>query len=620
MLSTRIGGVVGYVQTPEARRGEASSEPVLSVDPLTAMHAAHTASAAERRAATCPMRVGGRNRLKRDAPSAIELMQSLQSESLSVSKTGPRGLNAMQAHMMTQPRNIDDFDETSSVSSIEAASVGVDTSGTWSRGSWPRVRKQRTPTGAMNIWEVNEALAVPAGSGISEPHTPAEEKDNASFVSAIFGADSDALEKPKLNHQDSLGNLGADLSHMHLPEGSSQHGDVAIFNSRVSFRDIVCEAPSLDLRAEEIMHLSQLEELREFEARGGRIGESGLQAQSNFLSIRDSDITECSWGMAINSDESSSRLPWPPIQFSLSHLNGLSNMAPVAPTHYFLPSMPVATAMLMPTQSPSPPSFTAQISGSMPMTSDFSRSSAQPPLPLSSKRNGPERKEWSATEDLIIREGVAEFGCRWRRIAAQLPGRSDDAVRNRWNRLKDLSIEEGALPKLGQHPRKTMNAAEPAPSFFKGNENGASAGKASGTKDRPERVSWTRAEDAIIVRSVAELGHKWYQIAAQLPGRTDHAVRNRFHRLQAMADDMQLMNERNGAVVMQQHPMPIPPDAQLQLMQTMQPIQSMQEGPRESAPPLVQQRHRLQEQQRELNWRQFVLEQQERELLQQHRQ
>jgi hypothetical protein len=50
-------------------------------------------------------------------------------------------------------------------------------------------------------------------------------------------------------------------------------------------------------------------------------------------------------------------------------------------------------------------------------------------------------------------------------------------------------------------------------------------------------VSWSRAEDATIVHSVAELGHKWYLIAQRLPGRTDHAIRNRYHRLQAMRND-----------------------------------------------------------------------------------
>ena len=51
-------------------------------------------------------------------------------------------------------------------------------------------------------------------------------------------------------------------------------------------------------------------------------------------------------------------------------------------------------------------------------------------------------------------------------------------------------------------------------------------------------MQWSKFEDATIVQSVEELGHKWYLIAQRLPGRTDHAIRNRYHRLQStMIDD-----------------------------------------------------------------------------------
>ena len=53
--------------------------------------------------------------------------------------------------------------------------------------------------------------------------------------------------------------------------------------------------------------------------------------------------------------------------------------------------------------------------------------------------NSAERKEWTAEEDEVLRSGVETHGCKWRKIAACLPGRSDDAVRNRWNRLRDAA-------------------------------------------------------------------------------------------------------------------------------------------------------------------------------------
>jgi len=191
--------------------------------------------------------------------------------------------------------------------------------------------------------------------------------------------------------------------------------------------------------------------------------------------------------------------------------------------------------------------------------------------PLSS-RNTTERKEWTDAEDATIQQSVELFGCRWRRIAQQLPGRSDDAVRNRWNRLRDMR-ESGSAGSFNSRGRNKA-AADSSSSRRKGHV--ASTGKADGTKvegarnrlkgsnssismkarkhlsdegtsaelptvkadgSKPERMSWTREEDATIIAAVQEIGNRWFQIAQRLPGRTDHAIRNRYHRLLSMSQD-----------------------------------------------------------------------------------
>lgn len=67
------------------------------------------------------------------------------------------------------------------------------------------------------------------------------------------------------------------------------------------------------------------------------------------------------------------------------------------------------------------------------------------------------RQMWSAEEDAIIEAGVAEFGCKWRQIAARLNGRSDSSVRNRWMRLckeRQTKREGGADPAAAPPPAR----------------------------------------------------------------------------------------------------------------------------------------------------------------------
>jgi len=225
-------------------------------------------------------------------------------------------------------------------------------------------------------------------------------------------------------------------------------------------------------------------------------------------------------------------------------------------------------------------------------------------------RNGAERKEWSVSEDNIIRESVMAHGCRWRRIAAQLPGRSDDAVRNRWNRLKEMGITESATPSppapapapaaASASAVDGADAAAPAAAPSAGSSDppsppdgdavllplpegmvvdgeasggapparaplkphAAGGGKGGGEGNKPERVSWSKAEDDTILRGVAELGHKWNRIAERLPGRTDHAIRNRFHRLQSLLEDRQRQQQR---VLAPNMPLPVPMAVPVQL-------------------------------------------------------
>jgi len=154
---------------------------------------------------------------------------------------------------------------------------------------------------------------------------------------------------------------------------------------------------------------------------------------------------------------------------------------------------------------------------------------------------------------------VRKHGFKWRLVAADVPGRSDDAVRNRYNRVKDLPHLQPSAEELAQEAcewstldakpasRRVRNPKpKPAAKGGKGGDGDGSvkdgsssnvtSADESDTRDKVERISWSRTEDETIVRSVNELGNKWAKIAERLSGRTEHAIRNRYARLQSLAN------------------------------------------------------------------------------------
>jgi len=170
------------------------------------------------------------------------------------------------------------------------------------------------------------------------------------------------------------------------------------------------------------------------------------------------------------------------------------------------------------------------------------------------------RKDWTAEEDARILAAVELRGYKWRQIAAMVPGRSDDAVRNRWNRIKH-GLSSAGIPsiyhcsKCGQvkkahrcmarvedrQPRRGSTGASDGELMYDSGGEGSSGGvleERRGPGDdrkRTERFGWTAQEDAMIIQSVEEFGCRWQYISKKIPTRTEHAIRNRWHRLQTMS-------------------------------------------------------------------------------------
>ncbi len=226
-------------------------------------------------------------------------------------------------------------------------------------------------------------------------------------------------------------------------------------------------------------------------------------------------------------------------------------------------------------------------------------SAADPGMALSSSRpqswpggggGGEERDSrgraiWSKEEDELIWEAVKKHGPKWRKISQMMKSRSDDAVRNRYQRLAEQDRTKGrkaAAADAGGADVADRPAAAPSPvpgTPTQPNDNGKErdrTGSGSGagykcsrcgqpkkghvctapgamsnaeaTRQRRQvderageaRSVWSRAEDEIILNFVRDHGPKWVDIAQLLTGRTEHAARNRFHRLTARCGDNML--------------------------------------------------------------------------------
>ncbi|ORZ19635.1 hypothetical protein BCR42DRAFT_410159 [Absidia repens] len=169
-------------------------------------------------------------------------------------------------------------------------------------------------------------------------------------------------------------------------------------------------------------------------------------------------------------------------------------------------------------------------------------------LPASKKqrlaRGFRERASWTPEEDNLLRLAVQLYGDKtekWAKIAACVQGRTNKNCRKRWFHSLDPSLRKGAWTDeedrlLREGVKKFPNQWSKIADMLEGRTDDQCAKRWRESLDPSiDRSDWTADEDARLTTKFEEFGSQWQKIAQFFDGRPGLHCRNRWRKLQRIA-------------------------------------------------------------------------------------